>query len=265
MDNCWEAAVSIFAILKAGATFSPINPSTKADKLAYVIGNCRGTAILTTGKLMPVVEEARQDLSSPLTVIATAVESGALPAGAVAFEDCLALAPIPVRHKGIDVDLAMLDLHLRLHGAAEGRDDDAQQYRGRRDLDHDLCENTPDDIILNVLPIAFDYGLYQLLMSLKMGATLVLEKSFAFPQSIFDRIRAEGVTGLPLVPTMAAMILQMRDVEPGFLPSVHYLTNTAAALPRESHCALAPAVPRSAALFDVWADRVQALHLFAPG
>ena len=30
---------------------------------------------------------------------------------------------------------------------------------------------------------------------------------------------------------MAAMILQMRDIEPGFLPSVRYLTNTAAALP----------------------------------
>ena len=108
MDNCWEAAVSIFAILKAGATFSPINPSTKADKLAYMIDNCRGAAILTTGKLMPVVAEARQELSSPLTVIATAVESGALPEGVAAFEDCLALAPIPVRRKGIDVDLAML-------------------------------------------------------------------------------------------------------------------------------------------------------------
>jgi acyl-CoA synthetase (AMP-forming)/AMP-acid ligase II len=57
-NNCWEAGVSIFAILKVGATFSPINSSTKADKLAYVIGNCRGTAILTTGKLMPVVAVA---------------------------------------------------------------------------------------------------------------------------------------------------------------------------------------------------------------
>jgi acyl-CoA synthetase (AMP-forming)/AMP-acid ligase II len=101
MDNCWEAAVSIFAILKAGATFSPINSSTKADKLAYVIGNCRATAILTTGKLMPVVEEARHECDSPLTIIATAVEAGALPAGVTAFEDCLAHAPETVRHKGI--------------------------------------------------------------------------------------------------------------------------------------------------------------------
>jgi acyl-CoA synthetase (AMP-forming)/AMP-acid ligase II len=91
--------------------------------------------------------------------------------------------------------------------------------------------NTPDDIILNVLPLAFDYGLYQLLMAIRLGATLVLEKSFAFPQAIFERIRVEGVTGFPLVPTMAAMILQMRDLEPGFLPSLRYLSNTAAALP----------------------------------
>jgi amino acid adenylation domain-containing protein len=231
MDNCWEAAVSIFAILKAGATYSPINPCTKADKLAYVIDNRRGTAILTTGKLMPVVAEARQELSSPLTVIATAVESGALPAGVVAFEDCLALAPMPVRHKGIDVDLAMLIYTSGSTGRPKGVMMTHNNIQAAATSITTYVENTPDDIILNVLPIAFDYGLYQLLMSVKMGATLVLEKSFAFPQSIFDRIRAEGVTGLPLVPTMAAVILQMRDVEPGFLPSVRYLTNTAAALP----------------------------------
>ena len=50
-------------------------------------------------------------------------------------------------------------------------------------------ENTPDDIILNVLPLAFDYGLYQVLMAVKVGATLVLEQSFAFPQAILDRMR----------------------------------------------------------------------------
>ena len=47
-------------------------------------------------------------------------------------------------------------------------------------------ENTADDIILNVLPLSFDYGLYQVLMAVKLGATLVLEKSFAFPQAIFE-------------------------------------------------------------------------------
>ena len=45
MDNAAEAALSVFAVLKAGATFSPINASTKTDKLAYIVENCRPTAI----------------------------------------------------------------------------------------------------------------------------------------------------------------------------------------------------------------------------
>ena len=80
-------------------------------------------------------------------------------------------------------------------------------------------ENTPDDIILNVLPISFDYGLYQVLMAVKVGATLVLEKSFAFPQAIFNRMMEEKVTGFPLVPTMAALILQMKDLQARRLPA----------------------------------------------
>jgi long-chain acyl-CoA synthetase len=92
-------------------------------------------------------------------------------------------------------------------------------------------ENTPDDVILNVLPISFDYGLYQVLMAVKVGATLVLEQSFAYPQAIFARMTAERVTGLPLVPTMAALILQMRDLAPGTFPHLRYITNTAAVLP----------------------------------
>src|SRR5689334_4773781 len=47
LDNCWEAVVSIFAVLKAGAVFSTINATTKADKLAFVLGNCRASGIIT--------------------------------------------------------------------------------------------------------------------------------------------------------------------------------------------------------------------------
>ena len=105
-------------------------------------------------------------------------------------------------------------------------------------------ENTPDDIILNVLPISFDYGLYQVLMAIKVGATLVLEKSFAFPQAIFNRMHEEKVTGLPLVPTMAAMILGMKDLKPGALPAsaLHHQHRGGAAA--RAHHAAAGAVSR---------------------
>jgi acyl-CoA synthetase (AMP-forming)/AMP-acid ligase II len=39
-------------------------------------------------------------------------------------------------------------------------------------------QNKPDDIILDVLPLSFDYGLYQWLMTNQFGGTLILEQSF---------------------------------------------------------------------------------------
>ncbi|GAA2844884.1 amino acid adenylation domain-containing protein [Aminobacter aminovorans] len=228
MDNCWEAAVSVFAIAKAGAVFSPINPSTKADKLDFIIGNCRARAVLTQARLLPVVAEAKD--GGELIVVSTAA-GGKAPEGAVSFEQSLQSRSALPRHGGIDVDLAMLIYTSGSTGRPKGVMMTHRNIEAAVGSITTYLENTSDDIILNVLPLAFDYGLYQLIMSVKMGATLVLEKSFSFPQAIFDVIRAENVTGFPLVPTMAALILQMRDIKPGFMPSLRYVTNTAAALP----------------------------------
>ncbi|HEX5477330.1 MAG TPA: AMP-binding protein, partial [Burkholderiales bacterium] len=49
--------------------------------------------------------------------------------------------------------------------------------------------------------------------------------------ALLERLRRERVTGLPLVPTIAAVLLQMKDLAPGAFPRLRYITNTAAALP----------------------------------
>src|SRR5215207_525191 len=71
LDNSAEAVVSIFAVLKAGAVFSPVNPSTKADKLAYILNNCRARALITQQKTAGIAADAA--LAAPsvtLTVVA---------------------------------------------------------------------------------------------------------------------------------------------------------------------------------------------------
>jgi len=96
-------------------------------------------------------------------------------------------------------------------------------------------ENRESDIVLNVLPLSFDYGLYQLLMTFRFGGTLVLENSFAFPSLLLERIQAERVTGFPGVPTIFTLLLAL-DFSGHDLSSLRYVTNTAAALPPK--CAL---------------------------
>ena len=222
MDNAAESALAIFAVLKAGATFSPINASTKADKLDFIIGNCRPAAILTQRKLAPVATAA---------VASRAV--AVLAAGTSEWDAALAEAAPLAPHGGIDVDLAMLIYTSGSTGRPKGVMMTHRNIDAASDSIITYLGTTADDIILNVAPLAFDYGLYQLLMAVRLGATLVLEKGFAFPAAIFETMRRERVTGFPLVPTMAAMILQMRDLATLDAPSLRYITNTAAALPVE--------------------------------
>ena len=93
-------------------------------------------------------------------------------------------------------------------------------------------ENTPDDVIINLLPLAFDYGLYQVLMAFKMGATLILERGFLYPYKVIELLQKEKVTGLPLVPTISSILLQL-DLSKYQFPDLRYISNTAAALPTE--------------------------------
>lgn len=230
MDNCWEAVAAIFGILKAGGVFSPINATTKADKLAYVLNNCRASAVFTQSRLARVTAEAAARAPSVrLTIMAGATQTDG--AETLSFEDALSIKAGAPIDPGISLDLAMLVYTSGSTGFPKGVMMTHQNVVAAATSITTYLENTADDVILNVLPISFDYGLYQVLMAAKVGARLVLEKSFTFPQRVLEKAAAERVTGLPLVPTMAAILLQMRDLKSGALPDLRYITNTAAALP----------------------------------
>jgi acyl-coenzyme A synthetase/AMP-(fatty) acid ligase len=81
--------------------------------------------------------------------------------------------------------------------------------------------------------MAFDYGLYQLFMSVYIGGTLVLERSFTYPAQILARVREQAVTVFPGVPTIYAMLISQHDRNGLELPSIRRVTNTAAALPAD--------------------------------
>ena len=230
-DNSIDAVVAIFGTLKAGGVFSPVNPTTKADKLAFVLGNCRAEVIVTQSKLMPIVSEAIAQSPCVKTCIVMDDDAPAHP-GVIAMQPAMkAAAAEAPSDPGIDIDLAMLIYTSGSTGFPKGVMMTHQNIFHAATSITTYLRNTPDDIILSVLPISFDYGLYQVIMTFKLGMTLVLEKSFAFPQVILKKLVQEKVTGFPVVPTIAAILLQMPSLKPGMFPGLRYITNTAAALP----------------------------------
>jgi len=236
LDNRLETAVGIFATLRAGGVFSVINPTTKTDKLAYVLNNCEASVLVTQASLLAAALAAVEQSPSVRHVVVVGSPGTHVHAGNASVctwsdfiaSESPASSPAPV---GIDIDLAMLVYTSGSTGHPKG------VMMTHKNIAHAAAsittylESHEDDVVLSVLPLAFDYGLYQLLMCVKVGATLVLEKSFAFPQKILPLLASERVTGFPLVPTMAALIVQLRNFNPDWAASVRYLTNTAAALP----------------------------------
>jgi long-chain acyl-CoA synthetase len=238
LENSIEAAIAIFATLKAGAVFMPIHPTTKPDKLAYLLNNSRAAALVCGGHqqamltgVLPQTPHLRQMITVGGSV--EALQSAAVPLAAV--EDILAdttLNTATPPKRCISIDLAALIYTSGSTGNAKGVMLTHLNMVTAATSITTYLENREDDVILNVLPMSFDYGLYQLLMSVRMGATLVLERGFTFLDELLQVMVRERVTGLPLVPTIAAMLLQF-DLGEYDLSSLRYITNTAAALPTE--------------------------------
>jgi acyl-coenzyme A synthetase/AMP-(fatty) acid ligase len=111
--------------------------------------------------------------------------------------------------------------------------------------------NREEDVILNVLPLSFGYGLYQVLVSCMVGGTVVLERSFLYPHVTMQRIAQERVTGFPLVPSMAAMLLRLDNIETYDFSSLRYITSAGAALPVGHLQRLRRLVP-SATVFNMY-------------
>jgi long-chain acyl-CoA synthetase len=87
------------------------------------------------------------------------------------------------------------------------------------------------DIIHSALPLSSSYGLYQLLLGLAVGATVLLDRSFAFPASCLAIAARERATVMAAVPTMLGWMAQSPLLDRHDLGSLRMITSAAAALP----------------------------------
>jgi len=232
MPNCTRAVVAIYAVLKLGAVIAPLNPLTRTEKLAHILNDLRAACLITHSSLRTVCDGALAQAKSVHTCI-------------VADESQADGAPVR-RDDAIDQDLAaiiytsgstgepkgVMLTHLNMVSAANS----VMAYLAYRE----------DDVILCALPLAFSYGLYQVLMSCKVGATVVLERSFAFPKRILEVAAQAQVTVLPGVPPAFNLLTNLATLSRYDLAPLRIITNAAAALSEEQIRKLRAAFPQAA-------------------
>ena len=247
MDNSWSCVIAIYATLMAGGVFLVINPQTKTDKLEFILDDSDATVLLTDGHLanvfLPILPNCRK--------LQARMCSGKLAFDAAThsveeFDTAVATAApmtavVPVN----SLDLAALIYTSGSTGQPKGVMQTHQAMVFTLGSLIEYLRETSEDRLLCLLPLAFDYGLYQLLMAVQLGATVILERSFTYPAQVFQRMEKERVTVFPAVPTIFAMLLAAHARSSLRFPQVTRVTNTAAALPDDHVAKLREVFPNA--------------------
>lgn len=237
LNNSWQSAVSIYGITLAGGVFLVINSGTKAEKLNYILNDCDAKIVVTESSLLGELSLALKSLKCVEQVVIsgkTEIES----AEKIIFKDFEEV--IKQSDKKVNLpriipnDLAALIYTSGSTGFPKGV---MMTHQSMVFTSWSLVEYlrlTEEDRIILVLPMAFDYGLYQLIMAITIGGTIIIENSFNFPPEIFRQIELYKPTIFPGVPSIYAIMVSMYKRSGITFPGVNKITNTAAALPNET-------------------------------
>ena len=236
LNNSWQSIVSIYGITLAGGVFIVINPQTKANKLKYILDDSEAKALISSNVFKNELQQALSETSciQQLLLIDESDDFKQFPFKTLYFNNITQLSEMVTKLPSVIAnDLAALIYTSGSTGFPKGV---MMTHQSMVFTSWSLIEYlrlSEEDRILLVLPLAFDYGLYQLIMAITIGGTLIVEQSFAFPASIYKSIEKYKPTVFPGVPTLYAMMINTNKTVGLTFDSIKKVTNTAAALPAE--------------------------------
>ncbi|SDD25289.1 non-ribosomal peptide synthetase [Actinokineospora iranica] len=185
-----ELVVAIWAVLKAGGAYLPVDPDYPADRIAYMLGDAAPATVLTTAELADRLPES----------VSRLLVDGPMPEGVAPGNDAVARHPLhPAyviytsgstgRPKGVVVPHAGIVNRLLWM---------QDEYRLR-----------VGEPVLQKTPSSFDVSVWEFCWPLLVGATLVVARPEGHrdPAYLAELIRAEGVTTVHFVPSMLRAFL----------------------------------------------------------
>ncbi len=232
LDNRVETVVAIFAALKAGAAFLMINPSAKAQKLEFLLRHADASAVVVPGAKLAGLAPILGAIDALRAVVAVGPGEAVPGKAFVDLHACWTRIVARPVVPAIDLDLAALLYTSGSTGEPKGVMLTHANVRSAIDSIAQYLHLWNRDVLMNVLPLSFGYGLTQLFSAFKVGARFVLEKGITFPHVTLSRMASEGVTGFAVVPTIAAVLLN-RNLAEYDLSALRYMTNAGAGLPPE--------------------------------
>ncbi len=244
MEKNVENVAAMFGAAAAGGVFVPVNPLLKPEQVAYILADCNVRVLVTTADRLKLLLPVLADCRDLRTVIAVG-GNGELPAlhgvEVLAWDAALASAADHAPHRVIDTDIAAILYTSGSTGKPKGVVLSHRNMVAGAQSVASYLQNTPQDRLLAVLPLSFDYGLSQLTTAFHVGATAVLINHL-LPRDVLNAVVAERITGLAAVPPLWIQLAPLAWPDDCTL---RYLTNSGGAMQRPTLDALRKALPNA--------------------
>lgn len=243
-----EAVISIFGAAHAGCVFVPINPLLKPNQVKHILQDCNVRVLVTVPERTAELREAIAESVDLRHVIEVSADSKALPLGRskVSFhswKEVLTSATGRARHRVIDVDGAAIFYTSGSTGKPKGVVlSHTNIVTGAVSVSQYL-DNHPDDRLLSVLPLSFDYGFSQLSTAFRVGASVVLME-YLLPQDVPAMVGKESITGLAGVPPLWNKLADL-EWPRSAQDSLRYLTNSGGTMMGETLQKLRRSLPKT--------------------
>ena len=193
MERSPQLLVGLLAILKAGGAYVPLDIDYPADRLAYMLGDCGASLLLSHSALLGQLPQVRG-------VSAIAV-------------DQLHLDSWPSHAPGLHLDgdnLAYVIYTSGSTGQPKGVGNTHAALAERLQWMQATYRLDASDVLLQKAPISFDVSVWESFWPLITGCTLVIAGpgEHRDPQRIAQLVQAHGVTTLHFVPPLLQVFVQ---------------------------------------------------------
>jgi len=187
--------IALFAIAMSDGIFSVVSPLLKPDQVKHQVEDAAMTAIIGEATLVDAVTPLLEHLENHVEVISPWGE----PEDSNDPPPEVDLERRPARNTPTDVS------NIIYTSGSTGRPKGVV-VPNRTLLDgarivSDYLRIGPEDSILSILPLGFDYGLNQLMTAVYRGARLVFHR-YLLPHDLLAVLQAEAITAMAAVPSM---------------------------------------------------------------
>jgi len=235
IENSSAYIAAYYGILKCGGVAVAMYATTTAKTLAYILNDCEVGVALTLSKHQALFGELYEQLPKLRAVVLLDVANHENEIDRHAWKIFTSqhLAPQP----DTPLDLPVIDLNLASIIYTSGS---TGEPRGAMLSHLNIVTNTrsivsylgltAQDRIMVVLPFPYVYGKSLLNTHMAVGATVIIDNRFVFPNVILKTMQEKAATGFAGVPSTYAILLGKSAVRKMEFPALRYLTQAGGAM-----------------------------------